>query len=465
MNTKSGDAKQALRAAWDEMIQVLEHARDAIDQPDLMPAPDNDRNLAEGYRYLMGFVHAAAERAFHDDPQRPQFRNALSVITRATIDNADAIYFYTPIDGRQHYLIRGNAGDSGHWRGEAAVSSRPKAPHYLIFEASSGCLAGDSGDLLELRPGMKTQTGRLDSSLIQVNSDGSFDILLAPERPADYSGNFISTLKVVNKAHPTDPAIQPERYATYVSGRQLFNDWEREEAIHLEITQLGNEGSHAPAYSPERAAQEIRHFGEIVRNQMVFWNAFWTIPMGTYGERPGTIPGIGFKRNAFNQINAASGATGGGMSTNLYAGGIFELESDEALIIENRIQLQPHYVGFQLGNLWGESIEYANQIGSLNGHQMSVDPDGVIRLVVAHNDPGIPNWLDTSGHREGFMAPRWAYSETPDPEQWPSITLKKVPFKDIRAHLPVSTAVVTQEQRKEQITIRQRHVQRRFRAF
>ena len=465
MNTKSGDAKEALRAAWDEMIHVLEHARDAIDQPDLMPAPDNDRNLAEGYRYLMGFVHAAVERAFHDDPQRPQFRNALSVITRATLDNADAVYFYTPIDGRQHYLIRGNAGDSSHWRGEKTVSSLPKAPHYLIFEASSGCLAGDSGDLSELRPGMKTQTGRLDSSLIQVNPDGSFDILLAPEQPADYNGNFISTLKVIDKAHPTDPAVQPERYATYVSGRQLFNDWESEEAIHLEITQLGNEGSHAPAYSPERAAQEIRHFGEIVQNQMVFWNAFWTIPMGTYGERPGTIPGIGFKRNAFNQINAASGATGGGMSTNLYAGGIFELESDEALIIENRIQLQPHYVGFQLGNLWGESMEYANQIGSLNGHQMSVDPDGVIRLVIAHRDPGVPNWLDTSGHPEGFMSPRWAYSTTPDPEQWPSITATKVSFKDIRSHLPESTAFVTQKQRSEQIRIRQRHVQKRFRAF
>ena len=57
----------------------------------------------------MGFVHSAVERAFHKDPVRPQFRNALSPITRATIDNADAIYFYAPIDGSQTYLIRGDA--------------------------------------------------------------------------------------------------------------------------------------------------------------------------------------------------------------------------------------------------------------------------------------------------------------------------------------------------------------------
>ena len=153
------------------------------------------------------------------------------------------------------------------------------------------------------------------------------------------------------------------------------------------------------------------------------------------------------------------------MSTNLYAGGVFDLKPDEALIIENRIQLEPHYVGFQLGNLWGESMEYANKVGSLNGHQVSADPDGIIRLVIAHDDPMVPNWLDTNGHSEGFMSPRWAYSETPAREQWPIITALKVPFKDIRSHLPTSTAIVTKEQRKEQIAKRQQHVQKRFRAF
>ena len=155
----------------------------------------------------------------------------------------------------------------------------------------------------------------------------------------------------------------------------------------------------------------------------------------------------------------------GGMSTNLYAGGVFELEADEALIIENRIKQQPHYIGFQLANLWGESLEYANRSGSLNGSQTQVDADGVIRLVVAHRDPGVPNWLDTSGHREGFLTPRWAYSERPDEEQWPSITAKKVRFDEIRAHLPESTSAVSDAQRRAQIAIRQRHVQRRFRQF
>ena len=126
-------------------------------------------------------------------------------------------------------------------------------------------------------------------------------------------------------------------------------------------------------------------------------------------------------RNAFNQPNAASGATGGGQSTNIYAGGVFELEPDEALIIESRIPVPPQYIGFHLANLWGESLDFANRQTSLNGFQVEPDADGVLRYVVAHRDPGVPNWLDTTGHREGFLTPRWAYSEQPPPDRWPTI--------------------------------------------
>jgi hypothetical protein len=459
------DAAKQLHAAWDEMIQSLQQARDAIDQPELMPPPQTDRHLAEGYRYLMGHVHAAVERAFHEDPVRPHFRNALSIITRATIDNSDAIYFYAPIDGRESYLLRGEIGDARHWKGEAPVPTGRKAPHYVIFEASWGVLAGDSGDLSELRPGMKTQTGRIDSSAIEVDDDGSFEILFAPERPEGHTGNFVSTLKVVSHPHPIDPTIAPERYAQYVSGRQLFYDWQREDAIHLEMVQLGAEGTAALPETPERAAARILRFGDVVRNQMVFWNAFWTIPMGVHGERKGTLPGIGFPRNGFNKMNAASGATGGGMSTNLYSGGVFELGPDEALVVENRIRLPAQYIGFQLGNLWGESMEYADRVGSRNGHQCHVDDDGAIRLVIAHADPGVQNWIDTSGHPEGFLTPRWAYSKTPAPEDWPTISAKVVPLSEVRTQLPDNTPAFTPEERRREIAIRQRHVRKRFRSF
>ena len=82
--------------------------------------------------------------------------------------------------------------------------------------------------------------------------------------------------------------------------------------------------------------------------------------------------------------------------------------------------------------------------------------------MIAHRDPGVPNWLDTTGQREGFMAPRWAYFEKPPPEQWPTIRARKVRFDGIRAQLAPGTRTVSADERAAQIRIRQEHVQRRF---
>jgi hypothetical protein len=458
----SKDTAADLRAAWDDLLAELGRARDAIDDPALYPAPANDRNLAEGYRYLMGFVYGAIERAFFEDPRFPYFRNALQPFDKATIDNPDAIYFAARIDGREPTLIRGRAEDFRHWRGQPRAASGRLAPQYLIFEVTSGDLTGDSGSLAELAPGVKARTGWIDCTQLEVEKDGSFEILLAPERPTGHTGNFVPTRIVTSKPGPDG---SPERFASYVSGRQLFYDWDREDAVQLGIAQLAAVGTQPPVLDPATAARHLRRLGSIVRGQMHFWNEFYAILLETYGKRDGSDGPRFMPRNAFNQPNAASGATGGGMGTNIYAGGVFELDEGEALVIENRVEVPPIYIGFQLSNLWGESLDYANCITSLNGFQLEPDADGLIRWVIAHRDPGVPNWLDTTGHREGFMAPRWAYTEKPPQERWPTIRATKVPFDQIRKHLPASTRTVSAEERREQIRIRQEHVQRRYRQF
>ena len=459
------EAAKQLREAWDGVIAELERARDAIDQPERMPAPGNDRNLAEGYRYLLGFVHSAIERAFHGDADHPFIRHALQIVNKATIDNADAIYFQARIDGRQSYLVRGTAADHRHWRGGARAETGRTAPQYVIFEVSQGPLAGDTGSLAELRPGIKTMTGKLDSSEIEVDAEGHFEILLAPERPEDWEGNFIATHRSSGRADPTGVVEGPDRYADYLSGRQLFYDWVREDAVALTIEPLDHSGSAPPAYTPERAAEDLRRCGALVRGQMHFWNEFYTVLLETYGKRDGSDGERFMPRNKLNEPNAAARETGGGQSTNIYAGGVYELEEDEALIVESRVKVPPQYVGFHLSNLWGESHDFANHQSSLNGSQMEIDDDGVLRWVVAHRDPGVPNWVDTTGHREGFLVPRWAYSKTPPKEDWPTVVAKKVPFSEIREHLPNGLREVDPDERRARIRERQLHIQRRYRVF
>ena len=457
------DAKARLRAAWDAMLADLGRARDALDDPALHPAPPTERNLAEGYRYLLGQVAGALERALFEDPAFPWLRQAIHVRAKATIDNADAIYFSAPIDGASSYVVRGRAQDHRHWRGEAPAPSGRKAPQYLIFECASG-YAGDSGSLAELRPGSRAMTGMLDSTALEVAPDGTFEILLAPERPPGHAGNFVATKAVRRRARPDGGADEAVHLARYLSGRQIFCDWEREDAVELEIERLGSEGASPGPLDPDAAAARMRRLGEIARGQMHFWNVFYDQVLETYGDRNGDGERF-MPRNAFNAPNALGLATGGGQSTNIYAGGVFELAPDEALVVESRIPVPPQYLGFHLSNLWGESLDYANHVSSLNGFQAERDPDGALRFVVAHCDPGVPNWVDTTGQPEGFMAARWAYTAKPPQEEWPTIRALRVPFERVRDALPPGVRTVSPTERRAQIRVRQLHVQRRSRQF
>jgi hypothetical protein len=54
-----------------------------------------------------------------------------------------------------------------------------------------------------------------------------------------------------------------------------------------------------------------------------------------------------------------------------------------------------------------ESLDYRYHRIALNHSQVTKRPDGSVRLVVAHADPGVPNWIETAGHRRGSMCLRW----------------------------------------------------------
>ncbi len=426
--------QQALHAAWTDMMAALGRARDAVDSPALHAPPVTSLGVAEGYRYLMGFAFSAIERAFSEDPQFPSFRRAIQPVDKATIDNADALYLSAAIDGARSYRIRGSLG--------------PKAPQYLIFETHT-VYAGDTGSLAELGPGGRAVTGMLDSAALLVDDDGGFEILLAPQRPAGHTGNFIATAAGGNTAG-------------YVIARMLFHDWEHEVCPDLHIAQIGAEGTHPAPLTPASAADRLRRIGDLVENQMKFWNEFYDVVLEAHGDKNGD--GITFMpRNALNAPMPANLATGGGQCTNVYSGGTYDLGPDDALLVELNVPVAPAYLGFHLSNLWGESLDYANHVSSLNGFQAEPDLDGRLRYVITDVDPEVPNWLDTAGHSQGFLTVRWTYSEPP--AELPTATVTVVNRDKVRKHLPEATRTVSGDERREQIRIRQEHVQRRYRQY
>ena len=94
---------------------------------------------------------------------------------------------------------------------------------------------------------------------------------------------------------------------------------------------------------------------------------------------------------------------------------------------------------------------------------MDVSEDGLYRWIVAHDDPGVRNWVDTTGLGHGFLTVRYTYQRQPPKEDWPTLSVEKVALADVRDRLPSETRSVTQADRESAILLRHRHVQRRYR--
>ena len=64
---------------------------------------------------------------------------------------------------------------------------------------------------------------------------------------------------------------------------------------------------------------------------------------------------------------------------------------------------------------------------SFNRKQMTIGDDGSFRMVLAHRDPGLPNWLDTMGRAGGTVF--WRFLLPEGAVQRPEATVVK--FDDL----------------------------------
>src|SRR5690606_31917157 len=104
-----------------------------------------------------------------------------------------------------------------------------------------------------------------------------------------------------------------------------------------------------------------------------------------------------------------------GLAAARYAFGFWNLQPDEALVLETTIP-NARYWSFQLYEMGTyELIDIVEHQSSLNQKQVTVDPDGMVRVVLAHRDPGVANWLDTANRPVGQFTYRFFWA-TGDPK-------------------------------------------------
>lgn len=398
----AGEDSRSLNAAMRDFAAAVADTAAAV-QRDPFFADEDSRAL--GAAYWAQMMIRTLEQEIIGDLDHPLFR-IVDFRTREGGDNPDQRYLVTRIRSGTAYRIWGQRGSQRR----------------LEVQLYAGLPWSQTGGHL---------IGALAQEQIRFGRDGRFEIRVGTERE---SGNWIE-----------NPAGEGE---ITVMVRQIFSDWRRERAGEVHIDRIGYEGRPKPPLTTADIAARIDRAAAELRSVVPLWPDF--VRRQYLDRMPANTLSPPFDPGAL-----------GGVKGRWMAVGHFDLAEDEALVLD----LPPtaaHYQGVQLTDLWFSSLEYANRQTSLSAHQSFRTTDGRRQLVIAHRDPGVQNWLDTTGLRRGVILLRYdGLNGEPLPEsQWPALRQVRVP--DLRAALAPETPVYGTAQREAALAERRRHVQQRF---
>jgi hypothetical protein len=290
------------------------------------------------------------------DPRAPVLRRPAHETIKIGADNPDNYYQSAAVSGKYDYRISGTRGTI----------------HYLGI----GTYAGNYGS--KARSG---QTGYIEAHELEIQTDGSFELTVScKEQP----GNWLP--------------MQSDTSSLIV--RQTFEDRANETIADLKIERLGSDGP------PRPITAEFMDRG---------LSAAAAYVNGTAALFTDWSEGFARNKNELRLLDPAVAAAAHGDPNICYFHGYWELAPDQALVIE-AIPPNCDYWNLQINNHWMESLDYRYHTIAINHHGAVLRPDGSVRFVVAHHDPGVGNWLDTAGHCRGTMCLRWiGADEHPQP--------------------------------------------------
>ncbi|MFC2129494.1 hypothetical protein ACFLQX_01805 [Bacteroidota bacterium] len=339
------DARIVSGKAWNEFCDNLKTAGNVLLSPG---TPMDAFQQAEGVRFLSRLTRAGLE-AFveYNDPAFPELRRMVHETVKMGADNPDNYYLNAQISGLFEYRITG----------------KRNTIDYVSFHTMNGNY-GTTGGLEEC--------GKIDDKDLVIHEDGAFEIILSKERKGE------NWLKL-------------EDDTGMVMIRQTFAD--RSSEIPLEVEIKNTSGSEQPAPLTTRQVDEGLKTASMFVGGAPLLFTKWA---------------RGFQKhiNQLPQFDPGTSNDAGGDDSIIYYHSYWRLENDEALVIEV-VPPACDTWNFQLNNYWMESLDYRFFNICINKRSAVVQPDGLVRVIISKNDPGLPNWIETAGHNEGTMCWRW----------------------------------------------------------
>jgi hypothetical protein len=363
-----------------------------------------EQDLAEGLDYLAGSIRASLQMAWSYQPDHPFLVNSTSQHTKMGLDNPDTVYYHANLRPDVTYVVRGRRGTT------VDLSFQVLGGDYTPSSTPDGSTAFDDRDL-------------------QLGPDGELELSFGPAGAAEASAHHV---------------VLPDS-ARMLAIREVYGDWAAERRSSLTIHRADTLGSATPPLTTEAVDKRYAVAAKMLIGRIKTWFVF---PEWFYLNEP------------VNTLTEPR-PTPGGLSSQWSSVGHYELQDDEAIVVTVPRGDAP-YLGFQLGTVWYTSLDYVGHQTSLNHAQAQVDPDGMIRIVVAEHDPGVANWVERIGHDRGYLQFRWqrldrGLTAADGP------TMEIVKDADVPSLLPFhDTNKVTREQWAERIAARQTGVAARM---
>jgi hypothetical protein len=387
---------------WEKLIDGLRPLGDAMRARVPERLRGDPQIMAESMRLLLSGLARASSDALVGDRRHPMFVPELNIAQNIFQPNADTIYKSCLIERGGSYLLKGDRGTTRMMiLAQMGPDTLRTGKHHPVLDQ-----------------------GNFDA--LQIDSEGNFEVVISPERPAGHKGDW----------WPLNDSC--EKFMI----RIVSCDWGVEREPRFGIARLDVDEAKG------RPSIDVLHhaFGEMAGITAVCALAFPTHVQDLRDQ--------GF----INALKVFDVSQMSGLQGQSYYEGAYELADDEALITEVKIPDSYKYWSIILTNELYETTDWYNNQSSLNDTQGVVDSDGIFRTVISARDPGVHNWLDTAGYESGAVQGRWfGATATPNPN------IRKVKLADVLGQLPAGTKRVSPEERA--VALRNRRIAAQKRAI
>jgi hypothetical protein len=310
------------------------------------------------------------------------------------LDAPDNIYRSATFDGAGRYRIRGTV-----------QGGAPAQQTFVVYRSLPSMAKTMTAGRMDEIAGLKSED-------FVREADGGFTITVDAD-PADGRPNHLQ--------------VPADHHALHLMVRDSLADWTTELPYELSIERLDEAAAEPKLSEAELAARAA----EVLAGSAPFWLNWFETYM--------------YVKPLNEIVSPWRRGQGWGMTQQ----GRFALEDDEAWLV-TLDPLGAKFFDFQISDPWTKAVEYVDRTGSFNASQAHHNDDGSITLVASPRDPGIWNWLDTSGLTSGTYQVRWQSLPGTATDELAVREARVVKMANLQAHLPKTMRLVTPEQRLAQ---------------